>query len=960
MSQPSTDDVWVYKRLLSYTPWAAFFLSLFGFAVYSVANVSVVQLVAYLVDSLQGSSQPQIAWLSDFLRAHLGINSINNQWFVPLAIIGIVIVRGVGTFIGNYFLQFAANSMVYQLRIELFDRFLNLPSSFFDSHPFGHLVAKLTYHVTQVTGAATDAVKILFREGLTVIGYLSFLLYLNWRLTLLFLIAAPLIGLLARLAGRRFRRISERIQNSVGDVTQVASEAVQGYREVRTFSGEDYERARFQKVSEFNRNQSMKMVMTSAIATPIIQVIVSVVLAGLVWLLLEPSIRGSMSTGDVVAFITTGGLIAKPIRQLTDIIAIVQKGIAAASDLFSIIDEETEDDNGDWSVERVAGDIEFRNVSFGYAAAEEPVLKNISFVAKAGETIALVGPSGGGKSTLAALIPRFYEPTVGEILLDGRPIQDYSRKNLRSHMAIVSQTITLFNDTIDQNIAYGRLSQKTDQEIEQAIRDAQALDFIESFDQGRMTQVGDNGVLLSGGQRQRIAIARALLKDAPVLILDEATSALDGESERAIQAALERVVQGRTTIVIAHRLSTIEKADRILVLDEGEIKEQGTHESLLALGERYAEFYRAPHTNDELPVEAVPSVTDDARPQNTARPSFSRSLLLIPALWYNRASRWMRVLSPLSWLFGRVSSFRRRRFLNDPSRYQCPIPVLVVGNITAGGTGKTPVVMSLTRSLLAQGRRPGIISRGYGGKNQSPMLVEEGSDPAIVGDEPLMMANETGVPVVCCRDRSLAAQFLVDHANCDVIISDDGLQHYQLRRDFEIAVIDGARGFGNGLLLPAGPLREPVARLSDVDAVLVNGIDRWGVAPERATSFSLIPEALIDAKTRQSISIKKIAEKRVRAVAGIGNPKRFFETLRDLGALVIEHPWPDHAPLSDDDLQFGDDVPIVITDKDFHRCKRLDFSMIKAPVYVLKVRVDLPAYLIEDIMSHVTSVLDRH
>ena len=597
------------------------------------------------------------------------------------------------------------------------------------------------------------------------------------------------------------------------------------------------------------------MVMTSAIATPIIQVIVSVVLAGLVWLLLEPSIRGSMSTGDVVAFITTGGLIAKPIRQLTDIIAIVQKGIAAASDLFSIIDEETEDDNGDWSVERVAGDIEFRNVSFGYAAAKEPVLKNISFVAKAGETIALVGPSGGGKSTLAALIPRFYEPTVGEILLDGRPVQDYSRKNLRSHMAIVSQTITLFNDTIDQNIAYGRLSQKTDQEIEQAIRDAQALDFIESFDQGRMTQVGDNGVLLSGGQRQRIAIARALLKDAPVLILDEATSALDGESERAIQAALERVVQGRTTIVIAHRLSTIEKADRILVLDEGEIKEQGTHESLLALGERYAEFYRAPHTNDELPVEAVPSVTDDARPQNTARPSFSRSLLLIPALWYNRASRWMRVLSPLSWLFGRVSSFRRRRFLNDPSRYQCPIPVLVVGNITAGGTGKTPVVMALTRSLLAQGRRPGIISRGYGGKNQSPMLVEEGSDPAIVGDEPFMMANETEVPVVCCRDRSLAAQFLVDHANCDVIISDDGLQHYQLRRDFEIAVIDGARGFGNGLLLPAGPLREPVARLSDVDAVLVNGIDRWGVAPERATSFSLIPQALIDAKTRQSISI---------------------------------------------------------------------------------------------------------
>ncbi len=957
MKQTSANDVWVYRRLLGYTPWAAFFLSLFGFAVYSFANVSVVQLVAYLVDSLQDSSQPQVTWLSNFLREHFDISSINNQWFVPFAIIGIVIVRGIGTFVGNYFLQFAANSMVYQLRIELFERFLNLPSSFFDSHPFGHLVAKLTYHVTQVTGAATDAVKILFREGLTVIGYLGFLLYLNWRLTLLFLIAAPVIGLLARLAGRRFRRISERIQNSVGDVTQVASEAVQGYREVRTFSGEDYERTRFQKVSEFNRNQSMKMVMTSAIATPVIQVIVSVVLAGLVWLLLEPSIRGSMSTGDVVAFITTGGLIAKPIRQLTDIIAIVQKGIAAASDLFAVIDEPIETDNGNWTVDRVAGEVEFRDVSFGYASAEGAVLKNISFIAKAGETVALVGPSGGGKSTLAALIPRFYEATSGEILLDGMSIKNYSRANLRSHMAIVSQTITLFNDTIERNVAYGSLSQKSDQEIERAIRDAQAHDFIEGFERGRLTEVGDNGVLLSGGQRQRIAIARALLKDAPVLILDEATSALDAESERAIQAALDRVVQGRTTIVIAHRLSTIEKADRILVLDDGEIKEQGTHESLLALGERYAEFYRSPQTSvDPLPQSSA-STPDGGSSQAPAQGSLSRSLLVIPSLWYDKASRWMQLLRPLSWLFGRISDFRRRRSLTDASRYQCPVPVLVVGNITAGGTGKTPVVIALTKWLSGQGRRPGIISRGYGGENQSPLLVELGSDPALSGDEPLMMVGETGAPVVCCRDRNLAAKYLVDNTDCDIILSDDGLQHYQLRRDFEVAVIDGARGIGNGLLLPAGPLREPVTRLREVDVVLVNGVDQWGVAPPEAFSISMIPERMIDARSHQPVELSRLSKQKVRAVAGIGNPTRFFETLTALGAEVLEHPWPDHAPLSDDDLQFGDELPIVITDKDFHRCKRLDFSMIRVPIYVLKVRVDLPGKLLEKIETAMVSRL---
>ncbi len=953
MTTTTTDSV-IYKRLLSYTPWPAFLMSLIGFSLYSIANVSVVQLVAYLVDSLQGGSEAAAGWFMAKLQTWLAVSAIDNQQFVPVAIIVIVLIRGVGTFIGNYFIHFAANSMIYTLRIELFDRFLNLPSSYFDNHPFGHLVAKLTYHVTQVTGAATDAVKILFREGLTVVGYLSFLVYLNWRLTLLFLIAAPIIGLLARVAGKRFRRISERIQDSMGDVTQVASEAVQGYREVRTFGGEDYERNRFERVSAFNRNQSMKMVITSAVATPVIQLIVSLVLAALVWLLLDPSIRGVMSTGDVVAFITTGGLLAKPIRQLTEIIAIVQKGIAASADLFDVLDESVEPDDGALVLTEVKGSIEFRNVSFSYPRADGEVLKNISFTALAGETIALVGPSGGGKSTLASLIPRFYDPTSGDILLDGHPIASLTRKSLRSHMAIVSQTITLFNDTIERNIAYGALADKTASDVVQATRHAQAWDFIQEFDQGLATEVGDNGVLLSGGQRQRLAIARALLKDAPVLILDEATSALDTESERAIQAALEQVVKGRTTIVIAHRLSTIEKADRILVLDDGEIKEQGTHQELLKLGERYAQFFQTSDSEPRLETQPpAPIVSASPGGSGNQQQGFALGLWL-PKAWYRR-DRWLSLLAPISWVFQQLAGRKRHRSETHQARYKSPIPIIVVGNITAGGTGKTPVVIALANWLIAEGYKPGVISRGFGGSAKQAIEVTPASDPALVGDEPIMIKMSTGVPTICCRDRVQAAAQLSEATDCNVIISDDGLQHYRLPRDFEIVVIDGLRGFGNGRLLPAGPLREKPSRLEEVDCILVNGPDHFKVAPDRALSIAVEVDHLLDAKTAQQVSLDAITGQTVHGVAGIGHPQRFFQTLTALNCSVIEHPWPDHAPFGDEDLNFQDDRPVVITEKDYSRCRTLDFNAIRAPVFVLVVRLDLPDALKEKIRGRLQS-----
>ena len=438
------------------------------------------------------------------------------------------------------------------------------------------------------------------------------------------------------------------------------------------------------------------------------------------------------------------------------------------------------------------------------------------------------------------------------------------------------------------------------------------------------------------------------MKDAPVLILDEATSALDTESERAIQTALEQVVKGRTTIVIAHRLSTIEKADRILVLDNGEIKEQGTHQELLQLGERYAQFYQVNDTEAALeppPQAAIAAATIGL--SSDQRQGFALGLWL-PKAWYRR-DRWLSLLSPVSWLFQQLAGRKRRRSETHQARYKSPIPIIVVGNITAGGTGKTPVVIALANWLIEEGYKPGVISRGFGGSTKQAIRVTAGSDPALVGDEPLMIEASTGVPTICCRDRVQAAAQLNETTDCNVIISDDGLQHYSLPRHFEIVVIDGLRGFGNGRLLPAGPLREKPSRLQEVDCILVNGPDQFKVAPTSALPIAVEVDHLLDAKTTQKISLDVIQRKSVHGVAGIGHPQRFFQTLSNLGCAVIEHPWPDHAPFSEEDLNFHDDRPVVITEKDYSRCRALDFEMIKAPVFVLVVRLDLPNALKEQI-----------
>jgi subfamily B ATP-binding cassette protein MsbA len=517
-------------------------------------------------------------------------NDYDQRWFLAAAVLGIFILRGLGAFIGNYSIAYVGREVIHRLRTQVFERLLLLPSQYFSHKSSGELLAKLTYNVEQVTGAVTNAIKVLFREGLTVAGLLGYMFYLNWKLTLIFIAAGPLIGLVVSVAAKRMRKLSRRIQKSVGDITESASESIKGYQVVRIFGGADAERERFNQASLHNKRQFMKLVVTQSLNTPIIQLLVALALSALLFLAMHPDVMGSMSTGGFVAFLTAAGMITKPLRLLTDVTSIVQKGIAAAESLFEVLDEPVEQDRGSRTLEQI-GDIEFRDLCFAYPGTDKQVLNNISLRLPQGKSVALVGRSGSGKTTLASLLPRFNDGWTGELLINGEPLESFTLDSLRSQISLVNQNVLLFNGTIAENIAYGAMAGASETAILAAAEAAHVTEFVERLPEGIHTRVGENGVLLSGGQRQRIAIARAILKDAPILILDEATSALDTESERHIQDALEEVMRGRTTLVIAHRLSTIEKADIIVVMEDGRIIEQGSHSELLEQQGAYSKFH---------------------------------------------------------------------------------------------------------------------------------------------------------------------------------------------------------------------------------------------------------------------------------------------------------------------------------------------------------------------------------
>lgn len=568
--------VQLYKRLLSYAKpyWRAFVAVVLAMVVYAATEAGVAMLMKPLMDQGFVDRDPNIIQ------------------YIPVAIIGLFLVRGLADFFTTYGLGWIARNVIKTLREQMFNKLLVLPAPFYDHSTSGQLMSKLVYDVEQVASAATDAVLTIIRDSLTIIGLLVWMFYLSGFLSLLIFFTVPFIALLVYYVSIRFRRISKNIQNSMGDVSHVSGEIIEGHREVKTFGGQSYEARRFDRVNQGNRRQQMKKIATDAVSQPLTALIAAVGMALVIYIATLPEMLEQITVGDFISFITAMMMLLTPMKRLTKVNAKLQAGIAAAESIFKLLDEEPEVDAGQRQLQRAQGHIEYRDVSFSYNPDKGQVLSHISFSAKPGQTIAFVGHSGSGKTTLVSLLARFYNVSEGQILIDGIDINELQLADLRRQISLVNQQVVLFNDSIANNIRYGLPGDISEEAIIEAAQSAHAWDFIQRLPDGLHTQVGENGVLLSGGQRQRLAIARALLRDAPILILDEATSALDTEAERHIQAALENLMQQRTTLVIAHRLSTIEKADLIVVMHNGEIMETGTHSQLLSQGSHYAELHR--------------------------------------------------------------------------------------------------------------------------------------------------------------------------------------------------------------------------------------------------------------------------------------------------------------------------------------------------------------------------------
>ena len=524
-----------------------------------------------------------------------GFGQGGNDWlaWLPLAIIGIFVLRGVAGFFASYGMSWVSNRVITDLRQLMFERLMRLPTSYFDAHASSVPATRIAYDVNGVAFAATSTLTVLIRDSLSVIGLVGWLLYLNWKLTLISLAVIPLIGFVIRAFSARLRNLSRAAQEGMAQMNQVLQESIRGQKVVKIFGGEAHATSRFARVNNALRGYNMRQAVAAAAATPITQIFASVGLAIVVYVTLQQSVVNETTVGGFVSFITAMLLLLAPLKHLTDINAPLQRGLAAAESVFRMLDETSEVDTGTIDLGRARGEIEFVAVSLRYAGAERDALNAIDLSIRPGETVALVGPSGGGKTSFVNLVPRFYHPVSGRIRVDGHNIETLTLDSLRANIAHVGQDVFLFDDTVAANIAYGGKRDASRGEIEAAARAAHALDFIDNMPQGFDTVIGENGARLSGGQRQRIAIARAILKDAPILILDEATSALDSESERQVQAALEELMKGRTTLVIAHRLSTVEGADRIAVLHEGRIAEIGTHSELLRNSRLYAVLYGA-------------------------------------------------------------------------------------------------------------------------------------------------------------------------------------------------------------------------------------------------------------------------------------------------------------------------------------------------------------------------------
>ncbi|NOH84183.1 lipid A ABC transporter ATP-binding protein/permease MsbA [Vibrio sp. 03-59-1] len=577
MSELQDENTWhTFKRLWAYirqykTGLAAAVVAL---VISAVADTYMISLLKPLLDEGFGNAE------SDFLK------------ILPFIIFAMMFIRGLSGFVSTYCLSWVSGNVVMLIRRKVFNHFMHMPVSFFDKESTGGLLSRITYDTEQVAGATSRALVSIVREGASIIGLLVLMFWNSWQLSLVLLVVAPIVAWGIGYVSKRFRRISKNMQTAMGEVTSSAEQMLKGHKVVLSYGGQNIEKERFDAVSNQMRQQSMKLVAAQAVANPVIQMIASIALVSVLFLASVDSIKDELTAGTFTVIFSAMFGLMRPLKALTNVTSMFQRGMAACQTLFSLMDLETEKDDGKLVVDKPKGIVEVKNIDFTYQGNEKPALSNVSFVIPQGKTVALVGRSGSGKSTIANLFTRFYDVDSGSICLDDHDIRDYSLKNLREHFALVSQNVHLFNDTIANNITYAADVEYTREQIEHAAKQAHAMEFIDGMELGLDTIIGENGASLSGGQRQRIAIARALLRDAPVLILDEATSALDTESERAIQAALEELQKNKTVLVIAHRLSTIESADEILVVDEGEVIERGSHHDLISKDGAYAQLHR--------------------------------------------------------------------------------------------------------------------------------------------------------------------------------------------------------------------------------------------------------------------------------------------------------------------------------------------------------------------------------
>ncbi len=563
----------LYRRLFGYA-WphkSVFLLSVLGALILSATAAGFAALMKPLMDEGFVGRRPDIIF------------------YIPLAFVGLFILRGVGNFLSQYAISWVGRRIIADVRGDVFAHVLRLPCGFYDLHPSGMLISKMLFDVEQIANAVNNAIFVIIRDGLTVLALFGLMLYLNWKLAFIFVVLVPVSALLVRIMSRRFRKTAHRIQASMGEISQVTQEATEGQRVVKAFGAQAHEIAAFSAANERNRQEIMRKTAVSSIGVPLVQFVASLALAFAIYIALN---MGDVTPGIFVAFIAAISSMINPAKRLTEVNEVIQTSLAAASSVFTLLDEPAEPDTGTAELTAVKGKIEYCDVHFRYPAGATDALAGVSFTVEPGQTVALVGASGSGKTTCASLLPRFYTVTGGAILLDGVPLNDLKLANLRSHLALVGQETLLFDDTIKNNIAYGAPGAVDEARLLEAVRAAHVLEFVERLPAGLDTHVGAKGLRLSGGQRQRIAIARALYKNAPILILDEATSALDTESERYVQDAMRKLMQNRTTLVIAHRLSTVEHADRIVVLSQGRVAETGTHAELLARNGIYAGLYR--------------------------------------------------------------------------------------------------------------------------------------------------------------------------------------------------------------------------------------------------------------------------------------------------------------------------------------------------------------------------------